>query len=91
MISIEEINAEITKLENQPASYAVIEKLSWLYTVKDHLNPIMSGEIPHGNSEFMKTCSGKSVCEVMDVTDELMSVLMVIQPKLYDAVINKLN
>ena len=90
MISLDEINGEITKLENQQASYAVIEKLSWLYTVRDHLQPVPAGEIPHGDSDFMKCCAGKSVCEVMGVTDELMSVLMVVQPRLYNAVMDKL-
>ena len=89
MISLDEINAEIAKLENQPASYATIEKLSWLYTVKDHLSP--GGGIPNGNSEYMCACRRRSVPEVMDVMDELMNALMVIQPKLYYAVIDKLG
>ena len=90
MINVDEISEEIAKLESQPASYAVIEKLSWLYTVRDHLKPTPSGEIPHGDSDFLKCCAGKTVCEVMDVTDELMSALMVIQPRLYNAVMDKL-
>ena len=90
MIDIEEINSEIAKLESQLTSYAVIQKLSWLYIVRDHLKPTPVGEIPHGDSDFMKCCAGKSVCEIMGVTDELMSVLMVIQPRLYNAVMDKL-
>ena len=88
MISLDEINDEIAKLESQPASYATIEKLSWLYTVKDHLSP--GGGIPSGKSEYMCACKKKSVPEVMDVMDELMDALVIIQPKLYYAVMDKL-
>lgn len=89
MISLEEINGEILKLESQQTTYAVIERLSWLYTVRDHLSPV-SGEIPHGRSEFMQACSGKKVCDIMEVIDEMMSVIQAVQPRLYHAVLEKL-
>ena len=91
MINLDEINSEIQKLENQPASYANIEKLSWLYTVRDHLSPASTEEIPKGNTEYLLACSGKSMKCVMEVMDELMSALYVLQPRLYDAVINRLS
>ena len=90
MISLDEINNEIQKLENQPASYATIERLSWLYTVKDHIAPI-EGVMPKGNTEYMIACSGKSVGCVMEVMDELMSTLYVIQPGLYKAVMERIS
>ena len=96
MINLDEINGEIAKLESQPASYGSIEKLSWLYIVRDHLTispaPAVTGkEIPQGNSEFCCACAGKSINQVMDVMDELMDALMIIQPRLYDAVLVKLS
>ena len=94
MISIDEISGEIAKLENQPVNYGTIERLSWLYVVRDHLTaspPVTGNKIPDGDSEFYCSCAGKSVCDVMGVMDELMSALMIIQPRLYAAVINKLN
>ena len=90
MINLDEINGEIAKLESQPISYATIERLSWLYTVKDHNTDKPTGEMPKGKSEYMCACSGKSVGDVMIVMDELMDILAVIQPRLYDAVMNKL-
>ena len=91
MINLDEINTEIAKLEAQPLSYATLEKLSWLYTVKDHNTERPTGEIPKGKSEYLCACSGKSVGDVMIVMDELMEVLAVIQPRLYGAVINNLT
>ena len=92
MINIEEINGEIVRLESMPTTMVTIEKLASLYVVRDHLtNSSPVGEIPEGESEYYSACAGKPVCEVMGVMDELMSALMVIQPRLYSAVLQKLN
>ena len=88
---IDEINGEITKLENQPASYQNIERLAWLYIVRDHLTEPVHGEMPKGESEYFCACAGKSISDVMAVMDDLMDALMVIQPRLYQAVLTKLN
>ena len=94
MINLDEINAEIAKLEDSPLSYSTVERLAWLFIVRDHITsaPAVSvaGEIPKGDSEFMRACSGKSVCQVMGIADELMEALMVMQPRLYNAVMDKL-
>lgn len=37
MVSIETIEEEILNLEKRDTSYAVCERLAWLYTVRDHL------------------------------------------------------
>ena len=87
---IDEINSEIAKLESQPASYANIERLAWLYVVRDHLTDVR-GNVPEGNSEYYCACSGKSVSEIMAIMDELMDALAVLQPRLYHAVLMKLN
>lgn len=89
MINLDEINSEIAKLESQGTTYATIERLSWLYTVRDHIAEQPKGKIPDGESDFRKCCSGKAICEVMDVMDELMETLLIIQPRLYDVVMDK--
>ena len=91
MINIDEINAEIAKLEKEPTTYSSIQKLSWLYTVRDHIKETPTGEMPRGDSDYYCACSGKSISEVMAVMNELMDALMVIQPRLYDAVLMKLS
>lgn len=93
MVNLDEINAEIAKLESQPTTYAMVEKLALLYTVRDHNTaPVVTGEkMPEGNSDFMQACSGKSICQVMEITDELMEALSIVQPRLYYAVMDKLT
>ena len=92
MINLEEINGEISKLESQPASYSTIEKLSWLYTVRDHIKSVPIGDsMPKGESEYYCACCNKSIGEVMEVMDDLMDALMVLQPRLYNIVMAKLS
>ena len=43
------------------------------------------------DSEFARAVDGKDQYEVMPVIDELMSTLQIIQPKLYNAVLDKLS
>ena len=97
MVNLDEINGEIAKLENQPSTYITIERLAWLYIVRDHLTvspvsvPAVSGlDIPHGDSDFMCGCAGKTINQVMEIMDELMETLSIIQPRLYDAVMDRL-
>lgn len=52
--------------------------------------PEMRIEIESG-TEFAEMVNGREQKEVMPVLDELMSTLKAIQPRLYDAVINKLS
>lgn len=37
MVSVEDIDREILELERRDTSYAVVERLCWLYVVRDHL------------------------------------------------------
>ena len=43
------------------------------------------------DSEFARAIDGRNQYEILPVLDELMSTLKVIQPKLYNAVMNKLS
>ena len=95
MINLDEINGEIARLESQAVTYQTIEKLALLYIVRDHITlseQKPSGVVPQVNkSDFLIACSGKPVCDTMDLFDELMSTLQVIQPRVYDAVMAKIN
>lgn len=42
-------------------------------------------------TDFGRTINGKSVEEVWRIMDELMTVIQVLKPKLYDGVMRKLN
>ena len=51
-----------------------------------------SGLIEYSSeSEFAESVRGKPTNDVMNVLDELMDVLMTIQPRLYQGVMRKLN
>ena len=101
MIFLDEISGEIAKLENQPATYVTMEKLAWLYIVRDHItlsqakgfvSAANTETIPDvGTSDFLIACAGKPMPEVMLVMDELMETLNSIHPKLYTAVMDRLK
>lgn len=93
MISLETIEREIDELESRETSYRVCERLSWLYTVRDHLRPARQD----GNtqfitgSEFLEACSGVSYVSLMRILDEHMSALSVVQPKQYESVLDRIR
>ena len=64
MIDIQEIEKEIKRLEEKDTSYNTCEKLSVLYTVKDHYKP-SSGEM---HTNMMSTAG---------MTNEIISPLTV--------------
>ena len=95
MISRYEVEKAILEHESKDTSYANCERLAWLYIVRDHL---MSAEMrsnglftPTGESEFIKAVAGKDGVAVWAVLDELMDTLKVINPRLYDGVMRKLD
>lgn len=97
MLNLEEINGEIAKLESKPLSYLTVERLAWLYIVRDHTaltsdpsKTNMERTISGGTSDFCRACEGKAIESVMNVADELMTTLQIIQPRLYNAVMEKL-
>lgn len=77
-------------------------KLASYYTIKDHMfkreEPVNTGySMSNGNavyipseSEFAEKVNGRDVSDVMQVMDELMTTLSVINPRLYNGVMNKL-
>ena len=44
-----------------------------------------------GDSEFARLCRERSVSYIMPILDELMDVIKVTQPRLYDGVMRRLN
>lgn len=97
MIDLETIEQEIYELETRhDTSWFVCERLSILYTVRDHLKGSADVESPRlvdsrGGSEFMRAVDGKSVEGVLSVIDEHLEALRVVQPRAYDAVMDRLR
>lgn len=97
MIDLEEIEKEIRALEQQETNYAVIERLSWLITVRNHLRAEKQDVEPistvsaEGESELMQLIHGMPDCDAWKVMDELVGVVKIVNPKLYNSFMQKLD
>ena len=102
MFSKNELLDAIDDLEMAPATYQNAEKLATFYTLYDHLyvrevpkNLVeMTREITidrYGDTEFLKAIDGMNAEKAWKIMDELMSTLMALQRKLYDATIDRIK
>ena len=98
MIDLEEIEREIDKLEHREASYRLCERLSWLYSVRDHLYAKIYP--PEGKtalksslsgSDFLDAANGKPYDDVMRLVDEHLETLRLVYPKTYSALVEKIR
>jgi len=102
MFSKGELLDAIEELEMSPATFQNAEKLATFYLLYDHLfvrkEPVQYSETVkevtinrYGDSEFLQTITGMKAEEVWPIMDELMLTLRALQPKLYQATIDKLK
>ena len=102
MFSKNELLDAIDDLEMAPATYQNAEKLATFYTLYDHLyvrevpkNLVeMTREVTidrYGDTEFLKAVDGMDAEKAWKIMDELMTTLMALQRKLYDATIDRLQ
>ena len=102
MVDIDIINGTIAEWEAKDLTFYVVERLAWLYIVRD--NALMrvketTGEEPvimptiaiSSGSEFMETCSKADPVKMWLVLDDLMNAIKSLQPRLYDATIDSLK
>lgn len=100
MVSVEEVEREILELEHRDTSYAVVERLCWLYVVRDHLRKSevaeqaaqpakMTGDL--GESDFLVAASMVPLSDLMAVLDEHMEAIKVICPREYQALMAKIS
>lgn len=90
MISLDVIEKEIRELEARgETTYAQCERLSWLYTCRDHLKPETREKATQelSGSDFLEACSGVSYPALMRVIDEHMSAISVVQRNEYERVL----
>lgn len=97
MLSQRELDSAIREFEDAPTNYENCAKLATFYTIFDHLygepkNERQPQEVigMHGNSEFLSLISNRNSQEIWDILDELMDTLKVINPRLYEGVIQKI-
>ena len=99
MIDYTEIEKEIMTMESdRDTSYAALGRLAPLYTAM--IYKAISGKTPiqqpqplslPGDSSFIASVNGKDSAKIYAVLDELMSALSVVNHRLYDATMRKLE
>lgn len=93
MINLDIIEKEILDLEKKDTSYATIERLSWLYTVRDHINPVQDVKMT-GNligDEFAEICSNIPIQNLMPILSEHMQSIQLLYPREYEILVNKIK
>lgn len=102
MITKKDLQKAIEECKNAPATFANCEKLATycilydhLYTERDDTQKVEKiTEIvidTDGESEFLQVIRGENADRIWSIMDELMRTIRVINPKLYDGVINKIE
>lgn len=107
MPNIDIINGEIADLENKTMTYAVAERLAWLYIIRDHccvgsatatvissVEPVESSRLAidyESDTDFSRAINGKKQDEIWPIMDELMETIHVLVPRLYDGIMRKLQ
>lgn len=102
MFSKAELLDAIDELEAAPATYQNAEKLATFYMLYDHLyidkQPVNKFEKTrevtidrYGDSDFLQAIEGQDAARIWPIINELMQTIRMLQPKLYQATIEKLK
>ena len=102
MFSKRELLEAIDELEASPATYQNAEKLATFYSLYDHLyvekEPMSRIESVrevtidrYGDSEFLEAITDKKSEDIWMVMDELMSTLQALNPRLYQATMDRIK
>lgn len=84
------IQEEIDVLENGQTTYANIQKLSWLYTVRAFSKGTTTSKIDPV-SDFLVACRGKDANALFDVLNDHMDAIRILCPKEYEAVMRRIK
>lgn len=101
MFNRNELIDAIEDLEAAPTTFQNIQKLATFYSIYDHLygysnaapvEPVRQTIIDYyGDSEFLQEIEGKNADDVFPVLDELLETVKALQPRLYNATIQRLK
>lgn len=95
MIDLQTVENEINKIEvTCDTSFRACERLAWLYIVRDHLAKRRGGvgTVTYTNgSEFLELANAADYNELMHVLNEHMQALSVLQPKVYESLMDKIR
>lgn len=101
VISLDQINGEISVLEEEKPTHLSMQKLASLYIVRDHLIMGLQPSTPvtatietipamETRSEFLESIAGKNVKDVLVVVDELVGTIQLLDSNLYNSFMRKL-
>ena len=103
MITERELLDAIKECERDPITMAKCDKLANFYIIHDHLygdggysynqakTEIEKVIYTKSDSEFLQTVDGMNAEKVWKIIDELMETIKIINPRLYDGVLRKLD
>ncbi len=105
MITEKELMDAIYQCEKEPVTQSKIARLADFYIVYDHLfgEPIEDRGYSYENrveksiiqtnsdTEFLRLVNGKDINSVLDVMQELMEAVKILQPRMYDSVLTKIQ
>lgn len=102
MVDLDIINGTIAEWEAKDLTFMVVERLAWLYIVRDNAlmhvkeeegkEPVLMPAVAiSSGSEFMEACSKADPVKMWAVLDDMMNAVKTLQPRLYDATIDSLK
>ena len=99
MIDEQELSLWIKRLEAEPSSWKNYERLSILYAIRSQLRePVMESRmveansaVPAPDSDFLRAVSNVDPARAWEVMDELMDSLKVVNERVYNSVMRKLE
>lgn len=105
MIDEKELQLWIARLETEESSWPNYEKLAALYIIQNQHKPetVNAPEpatysfapapavVEYGDSDFLRAVSGKDQSRAWAVMDELMDTLQVVNARVYDNVMRKID
>ena len=102
MLKKNELIDAIEELEISPPTFQNCQKLATFYLLYDHLygdKQVNGGTAidrmtvvgDYGNSEFLESIEGQDAEKVFLIIDELMESVRLLQPRLFDATLTRLE
>ena len=102
MVDLDIINGTIAEWEAKDLTFLTVEKLAWLYIVRDNALMKLKESEPHdmeimppvaisSGSEFMEACYRADPVKLWIVLDDLMESIKMLQPRLYDATLTRIK
>lgn len=97
MVDLNEINREISRLENAGTTYANCEKLAMLYTVRQNQGKVENRSVEAYSlaaapeSDFIAAAREIETEDLLQIINEHMDAVRILYPKEYNLVLKKIR